>query len=173
MLLGTSQLMSHAKHRNKGLDGLLIDFNYTTNWIGPAKIAIYGGQTDIVESMTASSPAQQIITGFDDLAPGEYNTDSDYNSNVTAWNQAWPGSSNPHWSDSKTASLKAWFKFPQSLHALTKILIRLRRPDLYGLPPNPLFSDMTGRFYTPVSVPADLDDYLEIIGSDRTYEYLF
>jgi len=59
------------------------------------------------------------------------------------------------------------------ISALTKILIRLRRPDIYGLPPNPLFSDMTGKLYTPVSAPADLDDYLEIISGDRTYEYLF
>jgi len=173
MLLGTGQLMSHAKHRNKGLDGLLIDFNYTTNWIGPAKIAVYGGTTDIVESMTASSPAQQIITGFDDLAPGEYNTDSDYNGLITAWNQPWPGTSNPHWSDSKTSSLKAWFKFTVPLASLTKILIRLRNPTIYGLPPNPLFSDMKGKSYVPVSAPADLNDYIEIIGSDRTYEYLF
>lgn len=165
--------MAHTKLKSKGLDGLLIDFNYTTNWIGPTKIAIYGGQTDMVESMAASVPANAIITGFDDLAAGEYNTDSDYNGNITWWNQPWPGASSPHWSDAKTTSLKAWFKFPAPLSSLTKIMLRLRRPDLYGLPPNPLFTDMKSKSYTPVSQPADLNDYIEILGSDRTYEYLF
>lgn len=173
MLISTGQLMAHTRHKAKGLDGLLIDFNYTPNWIGPAKIAIYGGATDMLESMAASTPVQQIITGFDDLASGEYNTDSDYNGLLTAWNQVWPGSSSPHWSDSKTSSLKAWFKFPTPLSSLTKVLIRLRNPQIYGLPPNILFSDMDGKSYVPVSTPADLDDYIEIIGNDRTYEYLF
>lgn len=174
MLLSPGKFMDgHVRHVSSALHGLLIDFNYTTNWIGPAKIAIYGGETDMVESMAASSPAQQIITGFDDLEPGEYNTDSDYNGLITAWNQPWPGSSSPHWSDSKTASLKAWFNFPTPLFSLTRVLIRLRRPDLYGVPPNVVFSDMLSRPYVPVSAPADLNDYIAIIGSDRTYEWVF
>jgi hypothetical protein len=173
MLLSTGQFMGHARHKAAALNGLLIDFNYTDNWIGPAKIAIYGGETDIVESMAASSPAQQIITGFDDLAAGEYNTDSDYNSNVTWWNQPWPGNSSPHWSDNKTSSLKAWFKFPLSLSSLTKVRIRFRNPTNYGLPPNILFSDMQGKSYVPVSAPADVDDYIDIISNDRMYEWSF
>ncbi len=174
MLVSPGQFMVHTKHNNiKLLYGLLIDFNYTTNWIGPAKIAIYGDEMDIVEAMLASAPAQQIITDFDDLAAGEYNTDSDYNGLLTSWNQTWPGSSNPHWSDTGSSSLKAWFKFPAPLSSLTKILIRLRRPDIYGLPPTPMFSDMTGKPYAPVSVPADLNDYVQMISNDRMYEYLF
>jgi len=174
MLISPGQLMGHGKrYKGLGLDGLLIDFNYTTNWIGPAKIAIYGGEMDIVESMVGSQPLNAIITGFDDLAPGEFNTDSDYNSNIIHWSPVWPGISQPHWSDGKFTSLKAWFKFPAPLSSLTKILIRLRRPDLYNLPPDPLFIDMKGKSYVPISKPADLNDYIEIIGSDRTYEYLF
>lgn len=175
MLLAPGQFMAHTKRKTieQGIRDLLIDFNYTTNWIGPTKIAIYGDATDMVESMAASSPAQQIITGFSDLASGEYNTDSDYNSNITQWVSPWPGTSNPHWSDNKTSNLKAWFKFPTPLSSLTKVLIRLRNPQIYGLPPNPLFSDMTGKSYTPVSSPTDLNDYIEIISSDRTYEWVF
>ena len=175
MLLSPGQFMAHTKHKAKSvaLSGLLIDFNYTTNWIGPAKIAIYGGAVDVVESMAASAPANAIITGFDDLAAGEYNTDSNYNSQLTAWNQIWPGSSTPHWSDGKFTSLKAWFKFPVALASLIKIRIRFRNPQTYGLPPNLLFSDITGESYIPVSAPADLNDYIEIIGNDRTYEWIF
>ena len=178
MLVSPGQLMVHAKRHGGGvpalpLDGLLLDFNYPMNWIGPVKIAIYGGSTDIVESMTASDPAQQIITGFDDLAVGEFNTDSDYNSNVTYWNSVWPGASTPHWSDTRYNNLKAWFKFPTPLSSLTKILIRYRRPDLYGIPLNPLVSDMSGKSYPLVSGPANREDYIEIISNDRTYEYLF
>ncbi len=175
MLLSPGQFMAHTKHKAKSavLDGLLIDFNYTTNWIGPTKIAIYGDVADIVESMAASNPAQQIITGFSDLASGEYNTDSDYNGNITQWVSLWPGTSNPHWSDTGSSSLKAWFKFPTPLASLTKIQIRLRRPDIYGLPPSILFFDMAGDSYVPISAPSDLNDYIEIIGSDRTYEWIF
>lgn len=173
MLISPGQLMTCPKRKGNMIGGLLIDFNYTTNWVGPVKIAVYGNTADVLETMNASSPVNQIISGFDELAAGEYNTDSDYNSNLTYWTQPWPGSGAPHWNDSKTASLKAWFKFPAPLSSLTKILIRFRRPDLYGLPPNVLFSDMAGTFYVPVSMPSGLNDYIEIIGNDRTYEWVF
>lgn len=173
MLVSVGHFVGAEKCRKAGITGLLIDFNYTTNWCSIKDVAILNAGIDVIPSMAASSQNAVIITGFDDLSPGQMNTDSDYNANVKNWpTTAFPGELSPHWSDSGSSSMKVWFKFAAPV-VLTGVRIYMQNVTIYGFPPNILFSDQDGVSLIPMSAPSGINDYLYINGSNRAYEWIF
>ncbi len=175
MLLSVGHFVANGKcHAGPAMiTGLLVDFNYTTNWCSIKDVAILDNDIDIIPSMAASSPNAVIITGFDDLALGQMNTNSDYNANVKNWpTTAFPGELSPHWSDSGSSSLKAWFKFSAPI-ILTAVKIYMQSIATYGFPPNILFFDQDGMPLIPATSPAGINDYIHVNGSHRAYQWTF
>jgi|GEM_PF-6246158 len=160
MLVSVGHFVGAEKSRKAGISGLLIDFNYTTNWCSIKDIAILNAGIDVIPSMAASSQNAVIITGFDDLSSGQMNTNSDYNANVKNWpTAAFPGELTPHWSDSGSSSMKAWFKFTSPV-ILTAVKIYMQGVTTYGFPPNIFFSDQDGVQLTPAAAPSGINDYI-------------
>lgn len=165
--------MESGKSRKRTITSLLVDFNYTTNWCSIKDIAILNNGVDVVSSMAASSASPIIITGFNDLDPGEMNTNSDYNAAITNWPTApFPGEHTPHWSDTGSSGMKAWFKFAAPV-ILTGVKIYMQSVTTYGFPANILFFDQNAVPLLPVLAPSGINDYIHISGSHRAYEWVF
>lgn len=156
------------------IDGLHIDFNKSDNWTQLAELYVLN-TTDTEkfnnQSLTAKGEA---FNSFGDISDNEYTSDSSQGADLTVAkidDQVISGGGGENSTDAST-ELNIYIKWSSSFDLKT-IRIWLLNTVTYGFPSGVVFKDRSGTTLTPTASPADIDDYIDIDGIYREYEWSF
>lgn len=155
------------------IDGLHVDYNYTSNWTSCDQLyVIDDGATEQFSNTALTHVNGAPGNNFASITDGEYTSDSDYGGGASVDNIEDGNTGTIHWSDSNSSSLNIYVKWSTSF-TLSKVQLWIDAVTTYGFPSAFIFKDRDGNTLTPTASPADIDDYIDISGTDRKYEWSF
>lgn len=165
--MGFGNVRSGGAVVSSGIEGIKITIT-TSNWFNMRDFAIETNGTglDVLPSLTAvSEGGRNIVDSFDDLAPGQYGTLSDYDNGDSGWNNTkWDDGDNStlessHWNDSSGADVTVFVKFASAITSLDKVKFYFGSSSATGVS----FEDQDGNVLTPTSSPANIGSTQEKI----------